>query len=45
MRYLLILNDDGSIREEVHIRPNIEVDSTIGSTYERDKAIQYIINN
>ena len=45
MRNLISLNNDGSIREEVNIRPDIEVDATKGSTYDRDKAIQYIINN
>ncbi len=45
MRNLIGLNKDGSIREEVNIRPDIEVTAAIGSTYERDSAIQYIINN
>lgn len=45
IRDIITLNNDGTIREEVNIVPNIEVNSTIGSTYEIDKAIQYIINN
>lgn len=42
---LLALNGDGTINEEVQTTPNIEIDSTIGNSYEEDKAIQYIINN
>ena len=45
LRGLISLNGDGTIKEEVKIVPDIEVDATIGSMYERDQAIQYIINN
>lgn len=41
----LTLNGDGTIKEEVNIRPDAEIDSTIEPLYENDKAIQYVINN
>lgn len=41
----LCLNKDGTINEEVHTMPDIEMDATIGNNYEKDKLIQYIINN
>lgn len=40
---LLALNGDGTINEEVQTTPDIEIDSTIGATYDKDQAIQYII--
>ena len=45
MRDIISLNNDGTIRQEVNIVPDIEVDAAIGTTYERDKAIQYIIED
>jgi len=45
MRDIVTINKGGTIREENNIVPHIKVDPTIGSTYERDQAIQYIINN
>lgn len=43
MRNLILLNNDGTIREEVYVVPDIEVDGVIGKTYELDKVIQYVI--
>lgn len=45
IRDIVFLNNDGTINQKVNLRPDIEVDSAIGDTYEIDKAIQYIINN
>lgn len=42
---MLALNGDGTINEEVKTIPDVEIDSTIGSTYDSDKAIQYVIND
>ena len=35
---LLMLNRDGTIRQEAYVVPDIEIDTTIGSSYERDNA-------
>lgn len=40
----LVLNSDGNIHEEIRTIPDIDIDATMGTTYERDKAIQLIIN-
>ncbi len=42
---LLMLNRDGTIRQEAYVVPDIEIDTTIGSSYERDNAIEYIVND
>lgn len=42
---MLVLNGDGTINEEVHTIPDVEIDATIGSMYDRDNAIQYVIND
>lgn len=39
----MALNGDGTINEEVHTAPDVEIDPAIGKTYEEDKAIQYVI--
>jgi len=43
MRNLISLNNDGTIREEAYVVPDIEIDGVIGTTYDRDNAIQYVI--
>ena len=42
---ILGLNGDGTINAEVGIIPDVEINPAIGATYERDQAIQYIIND
>ncbi|MDR7855822.1 S41 family peptidase [Tissierella sp.] len=42
---MLVLNNDGTINEEVHTIPNVVIDATIGSMYEKDISIQYVIND
>lgn len=42
---MLVLNNDETINEEVHTIPNVEIDATIGSMYEKDNSIQYVIND
>lgn len=42
---LLALNGDGTINEEVHTTPNVEIDATIELDYTKDKAIQYVIDD
>jgi hypothetical protein len=42
---MLVLNNDGTINEEVHTIPNVEINAAIGSTYGNDNAIQYIVND
>lgn len=43
MRNLISLNNDGTIRVEAYVVPDIEIDGVIGTTYDRDNAIQYVI--
>lgn len=45
MRSLVYLNSDGTIGEKPNIVPDIEVDATRGTSFEKDNAIQYVINN
>lgn len=41
---VLVLNGDGSIHREVGVIPHIELDSTPSEDYNKDKVIQYILN-
>ena len=41
----LVINKDGTINKETGTSPDIEVESTIETDINNDKAIQAVINN